>query len=299
MDALTQALSWLSRGVAVIPCRQDKKPAFRWKQYENQLPTETQVRDWLKAYPNYGVLVGWQNLTVIDFDRQDAYFAWRKWATAQGGIPEIVACCGYAVVTGRGVHVYVTTLDQVNAHFDGGDVKQSGYVLGAGSIHPSGVLYQALDDTAPVLPVEDLASVFPAITRPQTQREAPHPILGPNSGPLPPSIRPCAPQVTDPWDVASDVLSGRELLDLAKHSVPIWEILGVKLEYQSSPTHWMARCPKHDDQSPSLSVDVVSNRASCLARTCTGLHGWSAVDAAMWWLGTSDYMAAARWLLGR
>ncbi len=299
MDILTQAFSWLNRGIAIIPCRQDKTPAIAWKHYQTNLPTRQQVCDWLGIWPSYGVVVGWQHLTVIDFDRHDVYFAWRADAIARGGVPEAVAKCSYTVITGRGVHVYVMSLDRVDAHFDGGDVKgPGGYVLGAGSLHPSGVRYQALDDVAPILPVGDLVDVFPMLTRPQAQREAPAPILGRTVASSWPNIGCGAAQALDPWSAAGIALSGRELLDLAKRAMSIWAVLGAELVYQSDATHWMARCPMHDDQNPSLVIDTASNRASCFAG-CTGPRGWSAVDAAMWRLGTSDYMAAARWLLGR
>lgn len=182
MDLLSTALHWQAMGIATIPIQaRSKQPALpRWKPYQTELPTRAALTTWFHPglARNYAVVMGWQNLTVIDFDMAGAYEAWVTWAMAQGGIAEAIACHTYTVLTARGAHVYITTEDRGRKVFDAGDVKQTGYVLGAGSTHPSGATYTALDAGAPILPVDDLAAVFPGITDSLLHAHTPPCILG-------------------------------------------------------------------------------------------------------------------------
>src|SRR5690606_15961162 len=96
-------------GIATIPIRfRDKRPLVSWSRFQKQLPTPAELINWFTNRVNQAVITGWQNLTVIDFDNLDMYFAWHAWATNEGGIASDVAELTYQVITARGVHVYVS-----------------------------------------------------------------------------------------------------------------------------------------------------------------------------------------------
>lgn len=68
---LEKALEYLKSGLSVIPQARDKKSLISWKEYQNRLPTEQEVRDWWTKWPdaNIAVVTGKiSGITVIDID---------------------------------------------------------------------------------------------------------------------------------------------------------------------------------------------------------------------------------------
>jgi hypothetical protein len=99
---------------------------------------------------NIGINLGASNLCVLDFDKPESIPAWMN---------DIKT---YKVKTGKGVHVYFRGARKTSKlYVDGsvvGDIKsQGGYVLAAGSIHPSGAAYTVIDDS-PIVPVPERVS---------------------------------------------------------------------------------------------------------------------------------------------
>jgi hypothetical protein len=289
MELLSMAQEWRNRGIPCLPVRSGTKAAaVSWREYQTRLPLDGELLKWFgsNAFTSYAIMTGWQGLTVIDFDDLAAYLKWQTWANEQGGIPQCIAHHTYQVVTSRGVHVYVYSHDRVNGKFPGGDVQQGEhYVLGAGSIHPSGAIYRAIDADAPILPVDDLAAVFPGVTRSADNPVTPPSILGRGIPVSRPSIG------GDAWAALNDPRSPQELIDTAR-CVPLADILGldVRESGQNAAGHkmGMARCPMHDDRAPSLSVDLTTNRAHCFAGCapnvagCDPRKGFGSIDALMW-----------------
>lgn len=96
---------------------------------------------------NIGIDLGASDLCVLDFDKPESIPAWLNETKT------------YKVKTGKGVHVYFRGARKTTKlYVDGnlvGDVKsQGGYVLAAGSVHPSGADYSVVDD-APIIPTPD------------------------------------------------------------------------------------------------------------------------------------------------
>jgi len=89
---------------------------------------------------NIGIDLGASDLCVLDFDKPESIPAW---------LNELKT---YKIRTAKGVHVYFkgarkTTKLYVDGHVVG-DVKSTGgYVLAAGSVHPSGAVYTVVDDS--------------------------------------------------------------------------------------------------------------------------------------------------------
>ena len=76
------AIDYLNAGLCVLPAiQEEKRPALaRWKQYQQRLPTERQVRTWFADGAALCVLTGAVsgNLEMIDFDYEGELFdRWR------------------------------------------------------------------------------------------------------------------------------------------------------------------------------------------------------------------------------
>ncbi|HZP06763.1 MAG TPA: bifunctional DNA primase/polymerase [Terracidiphilus sp.] len=159
---LDLAISYAKRAWYVFPCwPKSKKPmtAHGWKDATTALD---QIREWWTHIPdaNIAIATGLSKLLVVDFDHglRDSQHLFQFFR--ERGYE-----CTYAVHTGRrpefGVQVYFQD-DGTSRSIGGwelngcsGDVRaQGGYVMAAGSIHPSGEPYAVLWD-APVVPAPD------------------------------------------------------------------------------------------------------------------------------------------------
>jgi hypothetical protein len=108
---------------------------------------------------NIGIDLGASDLCVLDFDKPESIPAWLNETRT------------YKVRTGKGVHVYFrgarkTTKLYVNGNLVG-DVKSAGgYVLGEGSVHPSGAIYTVFDDS----PIVDAPHRISELLKHETDR---------------------------------------------------------------------------------------------------------------------------------
>lgn len=98
--ALEEALEYLDRGWVVIPIRPDsKRPAIRWQEYQNRLPTEDEVYKWWTDWPDYQIAIvtgALSGVVVVDCDNEDALHA-----AFDAGMRSPVR-----VKTKRGTHLY-------------------------------------------------------------------------------------------------------------------------------------------------------------------------------------------------
>jgi len=134
--------------LAVIPLQpSEKKALVPWADYQAVLPPEEQVEEWWEKCPNanIGVICGpHSDLLVLDCDSVEA----QKWAK------EHVIQTPLCVLTSRGWHLYykwpkntpISTLKETKSRLKalnlGLDLQISGqYVVGPGSIHPTGAVY--------------------------------------------------------------------------------------------------------------------------------------------------------------
>lgn len=257
MNPLQQAQFWQSLGIATIPIRyRDKRPELKsWQEFQKRLPTNTELLKWFSgSFHNLGVVVGWRNLVVIDFDSDTEYARWQLWIARQPAYRWIKHAL--QVKTARGIHVYVTTAQPAqNAKLPGIDVKaQGGYVLSPPSVHPSGIEYSVLSGTLPVR-IEALSDVLPA------ELLALHTQL-PRAGKLVSPVM--LPATGDPWERAEQPFEpGRDLIDQIKQRYRISDFF---TQVVPKRDHWaMANCPFHDDRTPSMWVDVERQLCGCFA----------------------------------
>jgi hypothetical protein len=260
---------WVSAGVGVIPIRyMDKRPDAKllpdgkWESFKTQLPTD---QDLLKWFPgnlhNLGIVTGWQNLVVIDFDDLGMYVKWSVWATRTGGMTRRSMELTYQVTTARGVHVYFRTQQpEQNRKLDGIDIKaRGGYVLGVPSVHPTNVPYTVKQSGIPML-IEALSDVLPASYLLQNTE-------------LPPTIapQPIAPVIlsADPWEQIMRVSDpDKDLVTQIRGQYRIENFFTDIEKTSSDGRWWVTPCPFHDDKHPSFWIDASRQICSCYG-SCT------------------------------
>lgn len=277
MTIYNQASIFVRMGISVLPVGfKDKRPDFRliksWEPYKTQLPSESELKTWFgHDHQNYGIITGWSNLAVIDFDDAEEYRAWSWWTFKTGGIAAYVSKHAYQVATSRGVHVYIRLPHKERNRKAGTkiDIKADGYVLGPGSIHPSGQEYRALREIYNFPIVQALSDILPVsylITSNQT---------GVNQNPAVWTIPRAKPA------------PGSSLIDKIKKSYQIESFFPDAK--QSGSRYLLARCPLHDDHNPSMWIDTRDQICGCFAG-CTDkpldvinlvgrIHGLSNQDA--------------------
>lgn len=154
MTSLDQALALWRRGLSVIPVpradgrRYDGKvPAIAWREYQDRLATEDEIRGWFTSDQNIAVITGAvSGVVAVDCDALDAL---RRWTRHRPYTP-------WQVQTGRGWHLYyahpgVRVPNRARLETRDGrlaiDVRgDGGYVIAPGSIHASGAEYREAGD---------------------------------------------------------------------------------------------------------------------------------------------------------
>lgn len=68
MTITDTALNLLSRGIAAIPVKTDKLPLIKWGKYQDELPTETDLRSWFANAPAIAIVGG--RVECLDFDEK-------------------------------------------------------------------------------------------------------------------------------------------------------------------------------------------------------------------------------------
>lgn len=138
---LAQALQYVKRGFSVIPLPpKSKVPDFRWKEYQDRLPTTQELEEWFggrNGGRNIAIVTGAvSKLVVVDFDGPEGLDQMKKMGLRSGMVS----------VTGNGKHMFFRHPggDVKNAvkKYPGTDIRaDGGYVVVYPSIHPSGARY--------------------------------------------------------------------------------------------------------------------------------------------------------------
>ena len=269
---LETAQHWTSAGVSCLPLiPKGKTPDLQalrqttgraaWGYLRERMPTQAELRQWFGTPTaagcrrNVGVITGGSSgLAILDFDSAAAWSTWSAWAAGQGGSARRVLNESYQVTTARGVHLYVGFSGPIAAQrLDSVDViSGGGYAVGAGSVHPSGIVYQAIADDAPVVAVDELRELLPSAATV-----------------APMSLTRCP----------STLLTGVDLVAAVKRAHRI-EVVCTMVQATGRPGWFLARCPVpghgrgRGDVNPSLWVDTNRQLCGCFA----GCHGRRAMD---------------------
>lgn len=257
----------LHAGIGIIPVQfKDKRPDHTqlprgadgsptWEPFKTILPSEDDLRKWFANPRNYGVVTGWRGLLVLDFDDASEYSRWRLWASLHGGIARFVAENAFQVQTSRGVHVYLRSeTPGANRKIGKIDVKYRGYVLGPGSIHPTGTEYRAIKPALMFPLIAALSDVLPADLLQQST--------------MPDNVTRLVQQIeSDPWKAAMTPTQhvGIGAVEKIKKTLRIEDFF-CGLAPTSRDGRWfMTRCPFHDDKNPSFWIDAQKQICGCFA----------------------------------
>lgn len=241
------ARDWVRAGISVIPLRpRDKRPAlWEWEPYKTRLPRPDELRAWFRGERNYGIISGWRSLAVLDFDNLGVYATWRAEHDIQT----------FEVATARGVHLYFFLAEPSRIyHGSGFDlIAGGGYVLGPGSVHPSGAVYQVISP-APIAHVATLADILPAdVAVPAARSPVHQPVVMPEPEP-----------VRDPWQAVNQN-QALDVITKIKRQVKILDFFPDAISKGADGRWWVARCPFHDDHNPSFWIDTYRGLCGCYA----------------------------------
>ena len=263
MTKLQNALEFLKSGISVIPLHhRSKEPMIKtWKPYEQQANTEYELIRWFSSnWLNYGVVCGWKNLMVIDFDDTTAFEIWFDYFLLLNK-HETIYPMPYIVRTSRGAHVYLSMPggERANEKRRGVDLKFHGYVVGPGSVHPNGTQYAAVGEFRlvevysldTILPLELFPRVAPACGQTELFQE-------------PAKI---AQQHTEYEPYQSAMFSdASDLISKVKSRVRIENFFSTTYK-TSSDGRWLSTlCLFHDDKHPSMWLDTKLQICGC--NTC-------------------------------
>ena len=252
------AIEFVVNGIAVIPVNYKTKiPKFAWEKYKTELPTEYEIYEWFGCgnMHNYGVIVGWRDLVILDFDDMNKYYKWNLWTLdqADGSDAERAGREGYRVTSGRGVHVYLRMEGQKqNRHISGLDIKANGMCLGPGSTHACGKVYE-VDTEYMVFPVvKGLETVLPEswMAEMGVGEEA----VGGKGMDLP------VVEERDAFDVISG--QGSDMVEKIKRRFRLEAMIEGTVK---TGEHWaIGLCPFHGDRNPSFWIDTQKQIGNCL-----------------------------------
>lgn len=225
MSGLGAALAYLEADLSVIPVwPRDKRPLQSWKAYQVRRPTRPEVMSWWKRWPDAGVGVVCgrvSGLAVVDCDPRNG----DGLTTLADRLPRTPT----AETGGGGWHFYFRPLPgerlaKVPSLLPGIDLQGDGsYVIAPPSIHPSGRPYHWLPGRAlGEVPLAPLPLFIRQLITLRLQRETE-------------AEQSCRPMPR----------GTRLTLDA---------VLGVLRGVRRCGHGWVALCPAHDDQVPSLSV---------------------------------------------
>lgn len=264
MSKLKNALAFVRQGISIIPLRhRGKEPQAdmiggTWERFQHELATEYQVSRWLAGdWCNYGVVMGWRGLAVIDFDTADALGMWLEYFALLNKHEQIYPL-PYMVRTSRGAHVYVSyPVGGANEKRVGVDLKYRGYVVGPGCTHPTGTEYGAMGEFH-LIDVFSMDTILPADLFPRVVPVATGPMndifFAPDC-----DSQPCE---YDPW-VAAGTVDADDLITKVKRAVRIENMFSGVVR-TSADGRWLAtKCVFHDDNNPSAWIDTQRQLYGC------------------------------------
>ncbi len=240
-----RACWWLGQGVHVVPL----KPGSKQLQpgYGSQSAQITQVdgaRKWfMNTDANLGVALGGAvSLAVADWDNLADYESWQ--ATMDTELET------QTERTARGYHIFYRGVDLVSSTGLGCEFKTRGVCMVSPSVHPSGMIYQVVNN-APIATIDNgLACVlFPFLSKSRPVGK----LIGGTR-----SVRASTSQMGH--GAVAQIKQVRPILDEMKAA-------GIRL-HQCGETTLVGLCLFHLDHSPSLWVNPKSGLWGCNAPGC-------------------------------
>jgi hypothetical protein len=166
MTIFDAALTWLARGVALVPLQPRSKRIIEgFGPYLCKVQDREQAAFWFRDRPcNLGLVTG-GGLVVYDFDRAEQWERWRA------RCPDLAQT--YTEKTMNGAHVFFLGDGMTTKMLCGIESKgKGGVVTVAPSVHPSGFVYSSLDVHAPILRFPGGLSLLSGSPRPLSRENA-------------------------------------------------------------------------------------------------------------------------------
>jgi hypothetical protein len=156
------------------------------------------------------------------------------------------------------MHIYFTLLEERdNLKLPGIDFKTHGYVIGAGSVHPTGHKYQApgefyapiVESLSDILPADLLACAITANYYLTPIVPISEPVVGSEQGSL--------------WDLADRAAEDANLPAMERISRR-WKIEQFFPTREKTGASWFAvKCPFHQDDNPSAWINTTTQLFGC------------------------------------
>ncbi len=259
------AYKWLDWGISTIPISyKSKQPRVRWLPYTERLPESNEIDFWYASeLSNIGIVTGWQDLTIIDFDDMAVFYKWAKWADKAKGTARRVLSMSRIHLSARGVHIFVRCPGAENMKLPKIDVlAQRKYALIPPSVHPSGTPYRVERDVIP-LAVSSLSEVLPekllaAAKRASEGRETTKTEDGDK-------YTLAAENVDfDPWAAAGTCYDSNVVERIkARFHIEDFFPAGALADSGGNGRWKLTRCPFHDDHNPSFWIDTDAQICGC------------------------------------
>jgi len=227
-----------------------------WKTFTSRIPTDQELTHWFDNNPcNVGVVTGWNDLAVLDFDDMSQYSEWADWI--QTNKPEALARIldqSLIVATSRGIHIYIYLEDCKPRKFNKLDLKGKwGYVLAPPSVHPSGKLYRFLYKPSS-LDLPKFGSIEELLPYEWIEQEFEQKEILPRTE-------------LSLWDQANVVYKpiGEIDYEWLRDNARIENYMPTGGELKRSGKYLLCLCPFHPDHNPSFWIDTELNICGCYA----------------------------------
>lgn len=275
------AFDWVRRGFSVIPIRYaSKQPAVKWLTYTERLPTKSELQQWFENDPmNIGIVAGWEDLVIIDFDEFDVFKKWQKWAYKNSVTSRLIMERTRMHLTSRGVHVFVRCCDAENLNpaenfkLPKIDIlARNKYALLPPSKHPSGANYEVWHG-GPAWTISSLYDVLPkqildlayAAKAPKANATVQN-LSGSQSDPITSIPSEQTPLIFDSdamWDVMGTDYQSQNTVRRIKQRWHIEDFFPGAQESGGGGRWLLTQCPFHDDHNPSFWIDTKNQICGC------------------------------------
>ena len=269
-----RACWWLSLGVPVVPIKPRSKQLVAGYGPRKAHITDSRLAAtfFLKTDANLGVVLGGKpGLIVADWDRLEDYDRWRN-STGR----EVATL---AERTGRGYHYFFFGKGLSSAVGDGCEFKADGVCTVSPSIHPSGAVYQIVNNV-PILDIDDETArlLFPFLsdTR-QRDRWVRTSSLDARS----------AHRVGEGSSMSDGVVAR---IKTTRSIAAEMQAAGIALRPGGAKA-LVGLCPFHDDHNPSLWANPESGLWGCNRPDCPAAGVHDVINFRAIWKGISNSAA--------
>jgi hypothetical protein len=267
---------WLSRGFKLLPCQPGTKRLVKsFGPVAGQVLLAEDVNLWFRDRGANLAVVAPDSVVILDFDELKAYESWA------GGWPELAG--SYTESTPRGGrHVFLSLAEP-------GGLALPGLIRGVEvkrfcMVHPSqigGVRYEILEPG----PIRTVST--------ETVKAALEPFFVPGQSNQPSPAAPGLGRLGASGGVSIGLRQNRGIIARVKAAWPIREYLEFfepRLRLDGRGEWLSCLCPWHDDHTPSMRINIVTNTWRCFSCQARGdVINWHARR-----LQTDDMVLACR-----